>query len=78
MYDTKTNPSDFVKLNNLRVGDRVSVDGGFTCIPGGTTLTVVQDSGGQLCVPCAHGLHPLSGQVDDENDVCVGVYRIAG
>lgn len=48
----------------LASGDRVEVDGGFTCIKPGLILTVRGDEHG-LYIPCASGQHYLDGQLND-------------
>ena len=59
-----------MKLSEVKPGDVLIADGGFTCIELGATLVVGDD----LSVPCAHGKHFLDGQVDfDDGDTLVGL-----
>lgn len=59
------------KLNELRQGDVVLVDGGFTCMQKGRQ-TVQADSAG-LYVECREGKHYLAGQEDRAGADLVGV-----
>ena len=79
----------FAKLSELRPGQLVRVDGGFTCIEPNAVRMVMEDKHG-LYVLCAGpedddscdlfdvGCHHyLSGQAGGENhdeDECIGVY----
>jgi hypothetical protein len=62
----------YAELSELRPGDVVQVDGGFSCIKDGEKRTVNDD--GELWIACKDGRHYLSGQVDD-GTACIGVYR---
>lgn len=72
-HDTKGRP--YAKLGDLKVGDKVETDDGFTCMRG-RTHTVRVDSEGSLFIPCRHREHHLIGQADD-GEHCVGVYPVA-
>ncbi len=52
-----------MKLSDVKPGDVLIADGGFTCIKEGTELIVSE----KLTVPCSHGEHSLDGQVDFED-----------
>lgn len=52
---------DYVKSKDVRVGDELLADGGFTCISEGVVLMVDSDADG-LFVVCSEGKHYLEGQ----------------
>ena len=51
-----------MKLSDLKAGDRIIADEGFTCLPVGPH--VVKDYNGELYVDCSCGKHMLDGQLD--------------
>lgn len=56
----------FAKYENLKVGDVLQADDGFTCLEEGAKVVVAysrEDDG--FYVPCSCGRHYLMGQVDD-------------
>jgi len=57
-------------LNDLKAGETVKLDGGFTCVKEGLHQ-VHQDEGGYYFI-CDEGKHYLEGQ-EDENGNLVGV-----
>ena len=65
--------STFVKFADVKVGDVLVADGGFTCMPAGLR-TVEVDEAGHLFIPCAAGSHYLNGQLN-ENDELVGLSK---
>ena len=63
-----------VRLNTLRAGDKVIVDGDFTCMKKGKIVEVYADpKDGKLYVPCRSGGHELYSQADD-GDHLVGMW----
>ena len=77
MYDTETNISKFCKFADLKVGDIVKVDAGFDCLKAGAQLEVkAHPMDRKLGVMCDKGFHNLESQVDDENGVCVGIWKV--
>lgn len=64
---------EWAKLSELKDGDKISLDTGFTCAEGQHTVHCDDDKG--LYFRCAHGRHYLSGQVYD-GDHCIGVYKV--
>lgn len=62
----------YAKLSELKAGDSIELDGGFTCATAGRTK--VQEDDGGLYFACGDGHHYLSGQADDGVH-CVGVYK---
>lgn len=52
-----------LKLKDVKAGDRIVVDGGFTCIKGGTVVELYPDEDGHLCFKCRKGDHGLAGQI---------------
>lgn len=71
----------YAKVADLKAGDRVKVDGDFTCLPGFTEHTVLQDDteAAGLYLFCEDGKHFLDGQIEQTpvGDVYVGIYPIA-
>jgi len=63
-----------MKLADIKTGDRVVVDAGFTCMRPGVHA-VERDDGG-LFIPCDHGKHYLDGQEDEPGADLVGVSTI--
>jgi hypothetical protein len=53
-----------IKLNDLKPGDTIVADGGFTCLRAGEHK--VWEKHGQLVVVCDDGDHFLDGQEDDD------------
>lgn len=78
----------FPKLADLKAGDKLKADAGFTCLCDGEVTTVESDEGG-LFVRCSAGegdygqpatalrdqRHYLDGQEGDDGE-CVGMYRV--
>ena len=73
MNTTDRQGRPWAKLSELKVGDIVELDGGFTCQEAGVA-TVHSDEDEKLYFICGDGRHYLSGQADD-GEHCVGVYR---
>lgn len=82
-------PGDFPKLSDLKPGDKLVADGGFTCLREGEVVMVRADEKGDLFVLCcAHDdgdfgkpvsdermeQHFLIGQ-EGEDGECVGLFR---
>lgn len=72
------------KIDDLKAGDRLVADGGFTCIRAGCLCTVKWDGDtayrdksreSGLYVECDDGRHYLAGQVDDDGGLVVGFTR---
>lgn len=60
-----------LQLAGIKPGDFLEVDGGFTCVPEGQVVQVLQDGDGLFFV-CSEGQHYLDGQ-KDEKGFLVGV-----
>lgn len=60
-----------MKLRDLKAGDSVFADGGFTCLRGG--FHFVEADGDGLFIQCDDGKHYLVGQ-ENENGELVGLY----
>lgn len=60
-----------MKLSDLKAGDIVYTDDGFTCMKEGQH--VVQGDADGLFLKCADGQHYLEGQEDDETGELVGI-----
>ena len=63
----------WAKLLELKPGDEIDLDSGFTCASGRKTVKATQYG---LAFDCAEGesAHVISGHADD-GEHCVGVYR---
>lgn len=71
-HDTSGRP--WAKLSELKEGDKIELDSGFTCHAAGP-IEVRADPKGDLYFPCKEGRHMLDGQADDGEHL-VGVYRL--
>lgn len=63
-----------LRFDDVKAGDFLVADDGFTCIADGAVLEVQQEPDGTLWVPCATGQHGLDGQ-EDEDGILVGLAR---
>jgi hypothetical protein len=63
----------YAKLSELKEGDKIELDGDFTCQRKGVHF-VHKDEHGGLYFNCREGRHLLDGQADD-GEHCVGIYR---
>ena len=73
--DQPARPS-YARETDVKVGDVLITDGGFTCMPAGVEKIVRADDDGELCIPCDHGLHKLEGQLgytDETEGLYVGL-----
>jgi len=61
-----------MKLENLKAGDTVILDGGFTCVDAGPTVLYSED--GDLYFMCKEGGHMVAGQIGHD-DHLVGISR---
>jgi len=66
----------YALVSEVKAGTKIQVDGDFTCIEKDTCLTVQEDAGNGLFIPCADegGKHSLEGQLSDDDAYYVGVY----
>jgi hypothetical protein len=62
----------FAKLSELKAGDTIELDGGFSCHPAGKVL--VESCYGYLYFRCSRNKHFLSGQLDESGNL-VGIYH---
>jgi hypothetical protein len=66
-------PTTPAKLSLIKNGDQVFTTG-FTCIDDYGPSTVHYHFGGGYYLNCSHGMHFLSGQLDEDGDTLVGVF----
>lgn len=59
-------PRNYAHSRDVKEGDILVADGGFTCIAEGARLAVEIDGEGHRFVPCSDGQHSLSGQLNKE------------
>ena len=64
-----------MKFADVKEGDMLIADGGFTCIKEDARLNVKENEDGDLYVPCESGQHFLDGQIDYDNGALVGFSR---
>jgi hypothetical protein len=57
-----------LKLADVKAGDVLIADAGFTCIEPDARLTVY-NNGSYLAVRCARGTHALDGQLNDKGEL---------
>lgn len=72
MTRADTNGRHYAKLSEVKAGDAVELDAGFTCMKAGK-YEVHADEAGSLYVICADGHHYIDGQADDGEHL-IGVY----
>jgi hypothetical protein len=53
-----------IKLSDLKAGDTIIADEGFTCMEAGPKKIHAADDG--LYIRCEHGRHYLAGQLNDD------------
>lgn len=58
----------YVKLTEIRAGDILVADAGFTCMSAGEKL-VQADRYGELYISCSSGRHYLNGQLNDSGQL---------
>lgn len=67
--------NEYARLSELQSGDKVKVDGDFTCIEADTTHEVYYERG--FYIKCNEGRHYLASQLCLENDdSLIGVYLV--
>jgi hypothetical protein len=65
-----------VKFDDVKAGDILISDGGFTCIRKNARCIVREHTpGGALYIPCDHGVHYLDGQLDHSTGELVGLSK---
>ena len=70
-----------LKLSDIKAGDYLIADEGFTCLHKGDVRIVISDSVGvqhcaDLYVECSRGKHHLDGQLDyEDQQTIVGFVR---
>lgn len=62
-----------MKLNDLKAGDTIIADGGFTCMKAGEKIVEADDAG--LYVKCRSGHHYLDGQEAEDGEL-IGLSRL--
>jgi hypothetical protein len=60
-----------MKLSDLKIGDQVHTDDGFTCMKEACHIVHGDERG--LFLKCDEGKHYLDGQEDDETGELVGI-----
>lgn len=67
-----TNGREYAKLADLKVGDMIEIDAGFTCAPAGIhEVRAISDG---LYFKCDETYHLLEGQLDPDGYL-VGIYQ---
>lgn len=57
-----------MNINDLKVGDKVVTDAGFTCLDADVVCEVQEDEDG-LFIECAEGKHHLHGQAGSDGEI---------
>lgn len=57
-----------MKLIDVKVGDKLVADGGFTCLRKGQVSVVARADKGELFIPCDDGMHCLDGQLEHHGE----------
>ncbi len=57
-----------MKLSDLKAGDKIKADGGFTCVKEGNHK-VKSKKNGDLYIKCSEGKHLLDGQVGEDGEL---------
>jgi hypothetical protein len=72
------NGKAYKRLSEVKEGDEVTFDGGFTCLEEGDVQPVYKDDKG-FYVLCKQGQHYLDGQLDHvhKTDALIGIYSAA-
>ena len=68
--------NNFARVDELKVGDLVTVDASIDCIGGSMERVVKESETGDLYIECSHGRHYLAGQRMSGDDRYVGVYKV--
>lgn len=58
-----------MKITDVKEGDKLIADAGFTCMKDGQVGEVFRTEGGDLAIPCADGSHTLDGQANDDGEL---------
>ncbi len=56
-------------LKEIKAGDILAADGGFTCLQEGEELEVKLDGEGSKFVECEQGCHFLDGQENEDGEI---------
>lgn len=64
---------EYARMSQLKVGDKLECDGGFTCIPDKAIREVKMNNHG-LYIDCEEEGHQLDGQLADDNDHLIGLF----
>ncbi len=65
-----------IPIAEVKAGDKLRADGGFTCLNDGQIVEVKQGHG-ELLVACRHGEHGLDGQINAAGTHYVGFFKAA-
>jgi hypothetical protein len=65
-----------MKLTDLKPGDLIVADDGFTCLTEGEVCEVLfSNDANEAYVKCSDGTHYLDGQLDEDGEIIVGFTR---
>lgn len=72
------NGREYAKAGQLKAGDEVQVDDGFTCLRANSTHTVFSGKNcpDALYIKCDKGIHWLDGQLAADGETLIGVYKL--
>lgn len=64
----------YIQISELQEGDKIEVDDGFDCAKPNTSHFVFKDEEG-FYIKCSRGKHLLDGQLEDDGDTLIGVFK---
>ena len=68
------NGKPWAKLSELKEGDKLIADGDFTCLRSAGSVKIKKDHAG-FYFECSEGQHYLDGQLDDDGEHLIGLYK---
>lgn len=71
-HDIQNRP--YARLSQLKPGDIVIVDDGFTCMTAWSEKEIRTGDCG-LYIECEKGIHTIDGQLDIDGAALIGIYR---
>lgn len=69
------NGREYARLSELKPGDRVQVDDGFDCMEPWSIKEVQCNENGDWFINCSKVEHDLYGQLMDDRDHLMGIYK---
>jgi hypothetical protein len=73
---TDTDTRSWAKGADVKEGDLLEADDGFPCLSEGDRRRVCKHASGDLIIECGDGGHWLDTQIDEEDQVYIGLYKV--